>query len=182
MSTTQDTALPVDTLKDAAPFLRRPFTAQAVKFKVQATWPKDAPKTGLIVAYIDARAVIERLNAVIPHKWNDPEYNDLGSGVLECVLTVDGITRRDVGSGYQGTLGWGYASAPLLDGKQLICVPGGKQGLLAALDPATGKVLKQGRVKALEAVKGPLSALYEALNADQRKKADRILTPMGCMM
>lgn len=102
MSTTQDTALPVDTLKDAAPFLRRPFTAQAVKFKVQATWPKDAPKTGLIVAYIDARAVIERLNAVIPHKWNDPEYNDLGSGVLECVLTVDGITRRDVGSGYQG--------------------------------------------------------------------------------
>ena len=40
----------------------------------------------------------------------------------------------------------------------------------------------QGRVKALEAVKGPLAALYEALTADQRKKADRILTPMGCMM
>lgn len=39
-----------------------------------------------------------------------------------------------------------------------------------------------GRVKALEAVKVPLSALYEALTADQRKKADRILTPMGCMM
>ena len=40
----------------------------------------------------------------------------------------------------------------------------------------------QGRVKALEAVKGPLAALYEALTADQRKKADRILAPMGCMM
>lgn len=42
-------------------------------------------------------------------------------------------------------LGWGYASAPLLDGKQLICVPGGKQGLLAALDPATGALRWQSR-------------------------------------
>lgn len=40
----------------------------------------------------------------------------------------------------------------------------------------------QGRVKALEAVKVPLAALYEALTADQRKKADRLLTQMGCMM
>lgn len=37
-------------------------------------------------------------------------------------------------------LGWGYSSAPLLDGNHLICVPGGKRGLLAALDPATGAV------------------------------------------
>ena len=38
-------------------------------------------------------------------------------------------------------IGWGFASAPLVDGDKLICVPGGKQGLFAALDKKTGKVL-----------------------------------------
>lgn len=37
-------------------------------------------------------------------------------------------------------LGWGYASAPLVDGDHLICVPGGKQGLMAALDKRTGEL------------------------------------------
>jgi outer membrane protein assembly factor BamB len=37
-------------------------------------------------------------------------------------------------------LGWGYAAAPLVDGDRLIVVPGGKRGLLAALDKKTGKV------------------------------------------
>lgn len=41
------------------------------------------------------------------------------------------------------SLGWGYASSPLLDGDRLICVPGGKRGLLAALNPGTGAVLWQ---------------------------------------
>ena len=39
---------------------------------------------------------------------------------------------------------WGYAAPPLLDGKRLIVWPGGKQGAMAALDPATGKVLMRG--------------------------------------
>ena len=42
-------------------------------------------------------------------------------------------------------LGWGYASAPLVDGDQLICVPGGKQGLVAALDKMTGKLIWQSK-------------------------------------
>lgn len=40
----------------------------------------------------------------------------------------------------------------------------------------------RGRVKALENVKSPLAALYAALSADQKKKADQLLTQMGCMM
>lgn len=40
-------------------------------------------------------------------------------------------------------LGWGYAHAPLIDGDKLICVPGGKKGLVAALDKKTGKLLWQ---------------------------------------
>ncbi len=89
---------PVDSFREAAPHLRRPFTANAVKFKVQATWPKTDPTGGLIVGYIDARLVDERLNKVVPHLWHD-EYEPAGQGHLLCRLTVDGITRQDVGQG-----------------------------------------------------------------------------------
>lgn len=88
------TAFPVDSFKDAAPHLRRPFTPAAVKFKVQATWPDG----GLIVAYIDARLVVERLNLIVPHLWHDA-YRPLGGGQMWCDLTIDGITRSDVGEG-----------------------------------------------------------------------------------
>jgi hypothetical protein len=87
-------ALPVDSFKDAAQYLRRPFTPQAVKFKVQATWDGGA----LVVPYIDARLVYERLNMVIPHLWED-EYESIGGGLMWCHLTIDGITRRDIGEG-----------------------------------------------------------------------------------
>jgi len=90
--------LPVDSYKEAAPLLRRPFTAPAVKFKVQATWPKEKPEAALIVAYIDARLAIERMNLVCPHLWHD-EYEAVGNGLMWCRLTIDGLTRRDVGEG-----------------------------------------------------------------------------------
>lgn len=86
--------LPVNTFRDAAPILRRPFTPQAVKFKVQASWQGGA----LIVGYIDARLVVERLNLVCPHLWHDT-YEPTQQGLMWCHLTVDGITRRDVGEG-----------------------------------------------------------------------------------
>lgn len=87
---------PVDSFKDAYPFLRRPFTPAAVRFKVQATWKGGA----LIVAYIDARLAAGRLNHVIPHKWST-DYEIVPGGLL-CRLTVDGITREDIGSDYVG--------------------------------------------------------------------------------
>src|SRR3954468_12336520 len=79
-----------------------------------------------------------------------------GFGDLVCVEAATGKERwrknlpRDlggevnpIGGGAEkpAPLGWGDASAPRVDGQQLICVPGGKQGLLAALDKTTGKVL-----------------------------------------
>jgi hypothetical protein len=90
----QEATFPVDSFRDAAPFLRRPFTPAAVKFKVQATWESG----GLIVAYIDARLVVERLNLIAPHLWHDA-YRPIGSGQMWCDLTVDGITRSDIGEG-----------------------------------------------------------------------------------
>jgi outer membrane protein assembly factor BamB len=43
--------------------------------------------------------------------------------------------------GGPANLGWGFAWSPLLDGDQLVCVPGGTGGTLAALDKKTGKVI-----------------------------------------
>jgi hypothetical protein len=88
----------VETFRDGARFLRRPFTTAAVRFKVQAIWPKENPTGGLIVSYIDARLVVERLNLVLPHLWFDA-YRPVGNGQMWCDLTVDGITRSDVGEG-----------------------------------------------------------------------------------
>jgi hypothetical protein len=90
-------AFPLDTFREAALHLRRPFTTEAVKFKVQATWPKDNPTAGLVVCYIDARLVVERLNLIIPDRWADA-YEPVGKDLL-CHLTVDGITRTDIGQG-----------------------------------------------------------------------------------
>jgi hypothetical protein len=90
------TECPVDSFRDAYPLLRRPFTPAAVRFEVQATWSNGA----LIVAYIDARLAAGRLNHVIPHKWSS-SFEPVGKALL-CRLTVDGITREDIGDDYQG--------------------------------------------------------------------------------
>lgn len=96
---TQETAasqpeFPVESFREAARHLRRPFTPEAVRFKVQSTWQTG----GLIVGYIDARLVIERLNLVCPHLWCD-HYENVGGKLMWCHLTIDGITRSDVGEG-----------------------------------------------------------------------------------
>lgn len=97
MTAKAEAALPVDSFREAAPFLRRPFTDAAVKWKLQTSWKGG----GLVVPYIDARLVIERLNLVCPHLWSEPEYVPLGKSLI-CKLTIDGITRQDLGSGYEG--------------------------------------------------------------------------------
>jgi outer membrane protein assembly factor BamB len=65
-------------------------------------------------------------------------------GILACV-TTDGkkvwtkSMVKDFGGRQMG--GWGYSESPLVDGNQVICCPGGKQGHMVALDKKTGKLL-----------------------------------------
>jgi outer membrane protein assembly factor BamB len=40
-------------------------------------------------------------------------------------------------------LGWGFTGSPLVDGEQLVCLPGGPRGTVAALDRKTGRLLWQ---------------------------------------
>jgi len=93
---------------------------------------------------------------VAPTVDGDAVYALGGFGELVCVEAATGKERwrvnlpRDlrgevnpIGGGLDEptALGWGYASAPLVDGDRLICAPGGKAGLLAALDKKAGKVI-----------------------------------------
>jgi outer membrane protein assembly factor BamB len=78
----------------------------------------------------------------------------LGSqGVLVCVKAADGseVWRKDLPKEFGGEvanpggfgpdkMAWGYNWSPLVDGNHLICTPGGKDGLVVALDKASGNV------------------------------------------
>ena len=76
--------------------LEAPF--QEIQWKIQ-TMSKDSTK-GMVVGYIDARDVAARLDSV-GVTWSD-SYTVLqmaSTWIVECRLTVDGITRTDVGTG-----------------------------------------------------------------------------------
>lgn len=106
MTEAQAPELPVGSLLDAIPYLRRPFTSASVKWKIQSIWPKEGdPRMGQVVAYIDARLVIARLNLVCPTLWEEdyeilalPGPNDKAMKV-KCWLTVDGRRRQGEGVG-----------------------------------------------------------------------------------
>jgi hypothetical protein len=93
----EEAALPATVLEGALPHLRRPFSPAAVKWKIQTS----SDKGGIVVGYIDARLVVERLNLVIPNWWDryEPYGERIDSGLLVCHLTVDGVCRSDVGKG-----------------------------------------------------------------------------------
>lgn len=95
--TREASELPVGSLREALPWLRRPFTPGAVGFKVQKIWMENGG-AALIVGYVDARLVAERLNMVVGERWSD-EYKDVPGrpGAKTCLLTVGGVTRQDVG-------------------------------------------------------------------------------------
>jgi outer membrane protein assembly factor BamB len=76
-----------------------------------------------------------------------------GNGDLICVRADDGaeVWRKNlpeefgaqvnpIGGGPKN-LGWGFTWSPLVDGDRLICLPGGPQGTVAALDRRTGDVV-----------------------------------------
>lgn len=78
-----------------------------------------------------------------------------GNGDLVCVNEKTGkpVWRRNlpkeldaqvnaIGGGPKN-LGWGFTGSPLVDGEQLVCLPGGPRGTVAAFDRKTGRLLWQ---------------------------------------
>ena len=83
--------------------LQKPIPDEDIRWKIQA---KLQNGRAIVVPYIDARVVIDRLNAVVGTGWSD-EY-ELFSGKVrdydrgyyaKCTLTINGVSRVDVGEG-----------------------------------------------------------------------------------
>jgi outer membrane protein assembly factor BamB len=85
-----------------------------------------------------------------------------GQGDLLCA-TTDGKEKwhknlpkdlkgevNDIGGG-PPNIGWGFNGSPLVDGDNLICVPGGPKGLVAALNKNTGAVVWRSKELATQA-------------------------------
>ena len=66
-------------------------------------------------------------------------------GDLTCLQASDGkeIWHKNLKTDLAGQMmsGWGYSESVLVDGENVICTPGGKDGTLAALDRRTGDVI-----------------------------------------
>ena len=78
----------------------------------------------------------------------DRVYVLSASGQLKCLSTEDGSEKWAVSLTEQ--LGgerpfWGFSESPLIDGEQVICTPGGKQGAVVALNKLTGATIWQSK-------------------------------------
>ena len=109
-----DTTLPASSIGEALPLLRRPFPPEALNFKIQAQDRGDPPRWGQVVAYLNARDVSGRLNAVCGGRWH-ARYRPLAAELrpvlvgnqgqvrpdptvfVVCSLNVFGVIREDVG-------------------------------------------------------------------------------------
>jgi outer membrane protein assembly factor BamB len=104
-------------------------------------------------------------------------YALAGDGQLACASAANGKVLwrkhmvsdlggriKNVGAGEPVTLGWGFCWAPLVDGEQLICTPGGSDGLVVALDRTNGDVLwRSGALKEDATYSSPVAATIEGV-------------------
>jgi hypothetical protein len=77
--------------------LSQPMSANAIKWKIQ-TKPNQKGNA-LVVAYIDARDVAERLDEVFPGAWSSSFRMSPTGDSLECTITINSESRSDAGFG-----------------------------------------------------------------------------------
>lgn len=143
--------------KDILQELSKPFPESVVGLKVQTA----RGGKGLVVAYIDARAVLDRLDEVVgPGGWHD-EYEVLADIVrrngdreerlveVKCRLTVSGVTKEDVGEGDS-------MKAAFSDALKRAAVKFGIGRYLYSLPKVVAELDDRGNIKDYEAVKRKL--------------------------
>ncbi|EYB68397.1 Rad52/22 double-strand break repair protein [Deinococcus phoenicis] len=98
-------------LSDVQKRLQAPFPAHLVGWKPQA-FTKDRSRA-LLLAYVDARAVQDRLDAVCPDGWSFELEVIPGTAAptVKGRLTVLGVTREDIGEAGEGEYGTLKAAA-----------------------------------------------------------------------
>jgi len=65
--------------------LKRPFPVKKVHWRIGSK--NEETKQGLVFAYIDARDVMQRLDEVVPFRWQD-RYSHAGSGIFICDIGI----------------------------------------------------------------------------------------------
>ena len=71
-------------------------------------------------------------------------YALAAKGELVCAKVADGavVWKKELLGDLGGKVpGWGYCESVLVDGDNVICTPGGKKGIMLALDKKTGKTV-----------------------------------------
>jgi outer membrane protein assembly factor BamB len=75
----------------------------------------------------------DRLYVLTPH------------GQLACLKTSDGalVWKKDMKTDFGGRMmsGWGFSESPTIDGNNVVCTPGGKKAIMAALNKLTGETV-----------------------------------------
>lgn len=72
----------------------------------------------------------------------DRLYVVTSNGSIACLKSADGtVVWQYEFSKWDGKMmsGWGYSESPLVDGDLVLCTPGGKKGMIVALDKMTGE-------------------------------------------
>jgi outer membrane protein assembly factor BamB len=98
------------------------------------------------------------IGSVLGNRWGDgPRATPTVDGDRVYALggqgTLVGVQARDGKVGWKVTMqelggktpNWGYTESVLVDGKLVLCTPGGNKGAVAALDKNTGKVVWQSK-------------------------------------
>jgi outer membrane protein assembly factor BamB len=89
------------------------------------------------------------------------------AGDLACCKTKTGelVWKKNFEKDFGGKMhsGWGYSESPLVDGDRLICTPGAKDAMLAALDKKTGDVIWKTNIPGSLGNKGGDGAGYASI-------------------
>jgi hypothetical protein len=102
-------------LSDVQRRLQAPFSAHLVGWRA-AAFNKDRTRA-MLLAYVDARAVQDRLDAICPDGWSfEIEVIQAASPTVKGRLTVLGVAREDIGEAAEGSaMGGGSLKAAASD-------------------------------------------------------------------
>jgi hypothetical protein len=145
--------------KEILEALSKPFDPKEVEVKIQAV-NRDRTRAQ-VVAYVDARTVLDRLDEVVgPTGWSDKyevlfnSFDDEGRRTVEvkCTLTVLGVSKEDVGEGDS-------LKAAFSDALKRAAVKFGVGRYLYRLPKVWADLDERGNIKNPEAVKRALLGL-----------------------
>jgi len=166
--------------REVLEMLSKPFDPREVEVKIQAV-NRDRTRAQ-VVAYVDARTVLDRLDeAVGPTGWSDKyevlfnSFDDEGRRLVEvkCTLTVLGVSKEDVGEGDS-------LKAAFSDALKRAAVKFGVGRYLYRLPKVWADLDERGNIKDPEAVKRALlsgeaqDAPPWAVNGDKPKAANAV--------